>query len=148
MSDYLTDYKPRSSNVKFELSLRNYATKEDFKNITHVDTSSFALKTNLASLKTEVNKLDIRKLTTTANDLAKLTKEVQKDFTKKTNFNSLKTKVDQNETDNNNLETKINNNNTTTKTSTNNLKTKVDNIDLSNNVLKSDYGTNIGNLEL
>ena len=64
MSDYLTDYKPRDKNVKVELDLKNYATKEELKNITHVDTSSFALKTNLASLKTEVNKLDSPKLTT------------------------------------------------------------------------------------
>ena len=63
MGDYLTDYKPRSSNVKVELSLSNYATKEDLKNITHVDTHVvFALKTNLASLKTKVDKLDIPKI--------------------------------------------------------------------------------------
>ena len=48
MSDYLTDYKSRSSHVKVELSLSNYVTKKDLKNITHVDTSSYALKTNLA----------------------------------------------------------------------------------------------------
>ena len=104
MSDYLTDYKPRSSSVKLELDLKNYATNEELKNITHVDTSSFALKTNLASLKTEVDKLDIPKLKTVPIDLADLTKEVQEDFTKKTDFNSLKTKVDKNETDNDNLE--------------------------------------------
>ena len=63
MSDYLTDYTGKS-NVKVELGLKNYATKEELKNITHVDTSSFALKTNLASLKTEVDKLDIPKLKT------------------------------------------------------------------------------------
>ena len=128
-----TDYKPRSSNVKVELSLNSYATKEDLKNITHVDTSSFALKTNLASLKNEVDKLDIPKLTIVPIDLADITKEVQEDFTKKTDFNSLKTKVDKNETDNNNLET-------ATKTSINNLKTKVDNIDLTKYVLKSKIG--------
>ena len=75
MGDYLTDYKSRSSNVKVELSLSNYATKEDSKNITHVDTSSFALKTNLSSLKTEVDKLDIPRLKTVPTDLSKLTKE-------------------------------------------------------------------------
>ena len=62
MGDYLTDYKPKSSNVKVELDLKNYATKEELKNITHVDTSSFALKTNLASLKPEFDKLDIPKI--------------------------------------------------------------------------------------
>ena len=75
MSDYLTDYKPGNSNVKVELDLKNYATKEELKNITHVDTSSFALKTNLALLKTEVHKLDIPKLKTVPIDLADLTKE-------------------------------------------------------------------------
>ena len=148
MSDYLTDYNPRSSNVKVELDLKNYATKEELKNITHVHTSSFALKTNLASLKTKVDKLDIPKLKTVPIDLADLTKEVQEDFTKKTDFDSLKAKVDKNETDNGNLETKVNNNDTTTKTSINNLKTKVDNIDLTKYVLKSNYDTKIGNLEL
>ena len=75
MCDYLTDYKPRNNNVKVELDLIVYATKEEFKKITDVDTSSFTLKTNLASLKTEVDKLDIPKLTTVPVDLANLTKE-------------------------------------------------------------------------
>ena len=77
MGDYFTDYKSRSGNVKVELSLNNYATKEDLKNISHVDTSSFPIKTNLASLKTEVDKLDIPKLTIVPTDLSKLTKKVQ-----------------------------------------------------------------------
>ena len=148
MSDYLTDYKPGSSNIKVELDLKNCATKEELKNITHVDTSRFALKKNLASLKTEVDKLDIPKRKTFPVDLAGLSKEVQEDFTKKTDFNSLKTKVDKNETDNDNLETKVNNNDTATKTSINNLKTKVGNIDLIKYVLKSNYDSKIGNLEL
>ena len=148
MSDYLTDYKPGNSNVNVELDLKNYANKEELKNITYVDTSSFVLKTNLASSKTEVDKLDIPKLTTAPIDLADLTKVVQGDFTKKTDSNSLKTKVDKNETDNDNLETKVNNNDSTTKTSINNLKTKVDGIDLTKYVLKNNYDTKIGNLEL
>ena len=102
MPDYLTDYNPGNSNVKVELDLKNYATKEELKNITYVDTSNFALKTNLASLKSEVDKIDIPKLITGPKDLADLTLEVQKDFTKKTEFNSLKTKVDKNETDDDN----------------------------------------------
>ena len=144
MSDCLTDYKPRNSNVKVELNLKNYATKEELKNITHVDTSSFALKTNLASLKTEVDKLDIPKLKTVPIDLADLSREIQEHFTKKTDFNSLKTKVNKNKTDNDNLETKV----TTTETSIKTLKTKVDGIDLTNYVLKTNYDTKIGNLEL
>ena len=86
MSDYLTDYKFRSSNVKVELSLSNYATKEDLKNITHVDTSSFALKTNLLSLKTEVDKLDIPILTTLPTDVAKLSNKVANDLVEETEF--------------------------------------------------------------
>ena len=57
-------------NVKVDLS--NYVTKDDIKNITHVDTSSFALKTNLANLKTEVYKLDIDKLRSLPNNLSNL----------------------------------------------------------------------------
>ena len=57
-------------NVKVDLS--NYATKADIKNISHVDTSGFALKTNLESLKTEVDKLDIDKLVLVPVDLSKL----------------------------------------------------------------------------
>ena len=49
---------------KIEIDLSNYATKKDVNDITHVDTSNFALKTNLSSLKTEVDKLDIDKLAT------------------------------------------------------------------------------------
>ena len=103
MGDCLTDYKPRNNIVKVELSLSNYATKEDLKNITHVDTSSFALKTNLASLKTEADKLDISKLITVPTDLSKLTNKVANDLVEETDFNNLKSKVDKNKTDNENL---------------------------------------------
>ena len=151
MSNYLTDYNPGNSSVKVELDLKNYDTKEELKNITHVDSSNFALKTNLTSLKTELDKLDIPKFITTPDDLSKLSNEVQKDFFKKTEFNSLKTKVDRNETDNNNLESIVNNNDNkdnAIKTIVNGLKTKVDRINLTNYVLKTDYDTKIGNLEL
>ena len=58
MSQYYPPYKSSSNNIKVELDLANYATKTDLKNITHVDGSSFASKTNLAALKTEVDKID------------------------------------------------------------------------------------------
>ena len=148
MTDYLTDYNPGNSNVKVELDLKNYATKEELKNIIHVDTSSFALKTNLASLKTEVDKLDIPKLITVPTDLSKLTNKVTNDLVEETDFNSLKTKVDKNETNSDNLESIINENDPAIKTIVNNLKTKVDGIDLTDYVLKSNYDTKIGNLEL
>ena len=68
----------RNINVKVDLS--NYATKADIKNISHVDTSSFALKTNLANLKTEVDKLDIEKLVPVPVDLSKLSDVVKNDL--------------------------------------------------------------------
>ena len=64
MSTYYPPYKSSGQNVKVELDLSNYATKDDFKNITHTDVRSFASKTNLAALKTEVDKIDIDKLKT------------------------------------------------------------------------------------
>ena len=66
----------RNLNVKVYLS--NYATKADIKNISHIDTSSFALKTNLANLKTEVDKLDIDKLVPFPVDLSKLSYAVKR----------------------------------------------------------------------
>ena len=62
--------------------------------MTHVDVSSFASKTNLASLKNEIDKTDADKLKTVPDDLAKLINVVKNDFVKKTEYNSLKTKVD------------------------------------------------------
>ena len=80
---YYPPYKGPSSNVKVKLDLTNYATKTDLKYITHVDVSSFASKTNLASLKIEVDKTDIDKLKTAPVDLAKLTNAVKNDLVKK-----------------------------------------------------------------
>ena len=72
MSQYFPKpYKPFGGNINVKVHLSNYATKTDIKNISHVDTSSFALKTNLASLKTEVDKLDIDKLAPVPVDLSK-----------------------------------------------------------------------------
>ena len=78
-------------NVKDDLS--NYATKTDLKNVTHVDTSSFALKRNLANLKTEVDKLDIDKLVPVPVDLSKLSDVVKNDVVKKTVYDKLVAKV-------------------------------------------------------
>ena len=72
MSQYFPPYRSSGRNIKVEVDLSCYATKTDLKNVTHVGVSSFASKTNLASLKTEVDKLDIVKLTPVPNDLAKL----------------------------------------------------------------------------
>ena len=94
MSRYFPPYNNSSENIKVELDLSNYATKKDIKDITHVDTISYVLKSNLANLKSEVDKIDIDKLKTVPNDLAKLSNVVKNDVVKKTVYNTLKTKVD------------------------------------------------------
>ena len=71
-------YEPFGGDINVTVDLSNYATKDDIKNITHIDTSSFALKTNLANLKREVDKLDVDKLTTVPIDLSKLSNVVKK----------------------------------------------------------------------
>ena len=81
----------RNINVKVDLS--NYGTKADIKNISHVDTSSFALKTNLANLKTEVDKLDIAKFVPVPVNLSKLSDVVKNDAVKKDVYNKLVAKV-------------------------------------------------------
>ena len=70
-------------NINVKVDLSNYATKTDLKSVTNVDTSSFVLKTNLTSLKTEVDKLDIDKLVTVLVDLSKLSDAVKNDVVKK-----------------------------------------------------------------
>ena len=80
MSQYFPKpFRSFGGNINVKVDLSNYATKADIKNISHVDTSSFALKTNLASLKTEVDKLDIDKLIPVPVDLSKLSDVVNND---------------------------------------------------------------------
>ena len=137
-------------NIKVKLDLSNYPTKTDLKSVTHVDPSSFASKTNLASLKTEVDKLDGEKLKTVPADLSKLANKVTNDLVEETDFNALEQtiKVTDNKTGQDNLETTVQNNHLTTETSINNLKAKVDGTDLTKYVKKTDYDTKVGNLEL
>ena len=88
MSQYFPPYNNSSKNIKVELDLSNYATKDNVKNITHVDVSSYASKTNLAALKTEVDKIDVDKLKTVPDDLAKLSNVVKNEVVKKTDFSA------------------------------------------------------------
>ena len=90
MSTFYPPYKSSSNNIKVELDLSNYGIKDDVKNITHVDLSSYATKTNLAALKTEVDKIDVDKLKTVLDDLAKLSNVVKNEVVKKTAYNKLK----------------------------------------------------------
>ena len=84
MSQYFPKpYEPFGGDINVKVDLSNYATKTDLKNVTHVDTSSFALKTNLVSLETEVDKLDIDKLEPVPVDLSKLSDVVKMMLLKK-----------------------------------------------------------------
>ena len=91
---YYPPYRNSSNNIKVKLDLVNYATKTDLKNIAHADVSSFASKTNLASLKTEVDKIDTDKLKTVPADLAKLSNVVKNDVVKKTDDNAKITSIE------------------------------------------------------
>ena len=91
---YYPPYRSFRNNIKVELDLSNYVTQNDVKNITHVDVSSFASKTNLAALKTEVDKIDTDKLKTTPADLAKSTNAIENDVVKKTDYNAKVTSIE------------------------------------------------------
>ena len=95
----MIQYFPKSfrsfgENINVKVDLSKYATKTDLKNVTHVDISSFALKTNLAGLKTKVDKLSIDKLVPVPVDLSKLSDVIKNDVVKKTVYNKVVVKVD------------------------------------------------------
>ena len=87
-------YEPFGGDINVKVDLSKYATKTDLKNVSHVDVSSFALKSNSASFKTEEDKLDIDKLVPVPVDLSKLSNVVKNDVVKKTEYNKLVLKVD------------------------------------------------------
>ena len=89
MSQYFPKpYEPFGGDINIKVDLSNYAAKPDLRNVSHGDISSFTLKSNLFSLKAEVDKLDIDKLTLVPNDLAKLSNVVKKDVAKKAEYNA------------------------------------------------------------
>ena len=95
MSQYFPKpFEPFGRHIHVIVDLSSYATKDDIKNITHIHSSSFALKTNLANLKTEVDKLDLEKLATVPVDLSKLSNEVKNNVVKKTVYDKLVVKLD------------------------------------------------------
>ena len=94
MSQYFPKpYEPFGGDINVKVDLSNYATKTDIKNILHVDTSSFALKSNLARVKIEVDKLDMDKLVPLPIDLSKLSDVVKNDVVKKTVYDNLVAKL-------------------------------------------------------
>ena len=136
MSQYFPQYESSSKNIKVELDLSSYATKDDVENITHVDVSSYASKTNLAALKTEVDKIDTDKLKTVPNDLAKFSNVVKNDVVKKTENNIKVT----------NIENQIAG---VTKNTVDNLAdiTKLKAVDTSNFVLKTKFTADVNALD-
>ena len=79
MSQYFPkSYELLGGDINVRVDLSNYATKTDIKNISHVDTSSFASKSNLTGLKIEVDKLDVDKLVPVPVDLSKLSDVVKR----------------------------------------------------------------------
>ena len=138
MSEYFPKPSSHEENIKVKIDLSNYATKEDIKNITHVDISSFALKTNLSSLKTKVDQLDIDKLVPVPTDVSKLSYVVKNDIVKKTVYNKLVAKVDN-----------IDSNDFVLKTKYSTDKTKLENKipDTNNLVKKTDCNTEITKTE-
>ena len=107
MSQYFPKpYEAFSGDINVKVDLSNYATKVDIKNISHGDTSNFALKKNLANLKIEVDKLGIDKLLPVPADLSKLC-DVVKDVVKKTDYNAKITEIENKIPDTSNLATKL-----------------------------------------
>ena len=107
MSQYfLKLFRSFGRNINVKVDLSNYATKTDLKEVTHVDTSSFALKTNFSNLKTEVDKLDIEKLAPVPDDLSKLSDVVKNDVVKKTVYDKMVAKVNNIDTNDFVLKTK------------------------------------------
>ena len=133
---YYPPYTNSSNNIKVKLDLVNYATKTDLENITHADVSSFVSKTNLASLKTEIDKIDTDKLKSVPADLAKLSSVVKNDVVKKTDYNAKITSI----------EGQIAG---VTKNTTDNLNDikKLEAVDTNNFVLKTKFSADINTLD-
>ena len=137
MSQYFPKrYEAFSQDINVKVDLSNYATKSDIKNISYVDTSSFALKTNLANLKSDVDQLDINKLVPVPVDLSKLSDVVKNDILKKTDYNAKITEIENKTPNISNL---------ATKTALNTVENKIP--DTNDLVKKTDYNTKITEIE-
>ena len=135
---FLKPYEPFGGDINVKTDLSNYATKADVKKILHLDTSSFALKTNLANLKTEIYKLDIDKLVPLSVDLSKLSDVVKNVVVKKTEYDKLVGKVNNIDTSGFVLKTKYD-------ADKSELENKIP--DTSGLVKKTDYNAKITDIE-
>ena len=144
MSQYFLPYRRSGGNIKVELDLSSYATKTDLKNMTHVDVCNFALKSNLAHLKTEVDELDIAKLLPVPNDLVKLSNLVKNDV-KKTVCNKLVTKANNIDTTGFVLKTKYDTDKTDLEKKISDTEKKIP--DTNRLVKKTDYNSKITKIE-
>ena len=131
-------YESFGWDVDVKVDLSNYSTKTGIKNISHVDTSSFELTTNLASLKTKIDKLDIDKLVLAPVDLSKLSDLVKNDVVKKTVCDKLVAKVNSIDTNAFVLKTEYD-------TDKSEIENKIPNT--SDLVKKPDYNTKITKIE-
>ena len=137
MSQYFPKpYEAFGGDINVKVDFSNYATKADIKNISHVDTSSFALKANLANLKTGVDKLDIDKLVPVPVDLSKLSDVLENYVIKKTDYNARITEIENQIPDVSNL---------ATKTELNTVENKIP--DTGGLVKKTDYSSKIADTE-
>ena len=135
----MSQYFPKPNELfggDIKVDLSNYATKADIKNISHADTPSLALKTNLANLKCEVDKLDIDKLVPVPVDLSKLSDVVKNDVIKKTDYNAKITEIENKIPDISNL---------ATKTALNTVENKIP--DTSSLVKKTDHNAKFTEIE-
>ena len=146
MSQYFPKpYEPFGGDINVKVDLSNYATKTDLKNVSHVDVSSFALQSNLASLKTEVDKIDPDKLKTVPVVLAKLSNVVKNDVVKKTEYNKLVTEVDNIDTTNFVKKNKYEKDGSDFEDKINKVDKKIP--DISSLVKKTDFNTKVTEIE-
>ena len=139
MGQYFPEpYEPFGGDINVKVDLSNYTTKADIKNISYVDTSNYALKTNLANLKTEIDKSDIDKLVPVPVDLSKLSDVVKNNVFIKDVYDKLVTKVNSIDTSGFVLKTKYD-------TDKSELENKIP--DTSGFVKKTDYNTKITKIE-
>ena len=131
-------HEPFGGDIRVKVNISNYATKADIENIAHIDTSSFALKSNLANLKTEVDKLDIDKLAPVPVDLSELSDVVKNNVVKEDAYNKLVAKVNNIDTGGFVLKSKYD-------TDRSELENKIP--DTSGLVKKTDYNTKITEIE-